>query len=155
MVDDNAVFLMDATAILKEAGLEVMTAMPTDETLRLPDDHDHRLTAPVAGIGAPGSENGSERARHAGRHWPASSIMVASSRRYPVPGEGPETVTSMGKPSSVEGSTAPHHKVLPEDRMPNPPGGKAEPPASSRCVSPSHESGTAPLRRTLALYLDS
>ena len=120
VVDDNAVILTDASAILQEAGFEVLTAMHADEALRLLAGQGHRLPVLFTDVEMPGSMDGFELARHADHHWPAIAIIVASGRRSPKPGELPEGATFIGKPFSAEVVQGHLHKVVPEHRKPEP-----------------------------------
>ena len=120
MVDDNAVILTDASAILQEAGFEVLTAMHADEALRLLAGQGHRLTVLFTDVEMPGSMDGFELARHADRHWPAIAIIVASGRRSPKPGELPEGATFIGKPFSAEVVQATSTRSSRSTASPNP-----------------------------------
>ena len=120
VVDDDAVILSDASAILQEAGFEVLTAMHADEGLRVLQLHGHRLTVLFTDVEMPGSLDGFGLARHTDQHWPAISIIVASGRRSPQPGELPEKATFIAKPFSAEVVHGHLHKIVPEHRKPEP-----------------------------------
>ncbi len=120
VVDDDAVILSDAVAILEEAGFRVLTAMHADEALDMLGEHGDRLSVLFTDVEMPGFMDGFGLARHTDRHWPAISILVASGRRTPASGELPERASFIGKPFSAEVVHGHLHKVVPEHRKPAP-----------------------------------
>ena len=120
VVDDDAVILCDATAILEEAGFKVITAMHAEEALQHLSENGHQLTVLFTDVEMPGPIDGFGLARHTAHRWPEVAIIVASGRRSPGLGDLPEKATFIGKPFSAEVVHGHLHKVVPEGRKPGP-----------------------------------
>ena len=118
VVDDDAVILCDATAILEEAGFKVITAMHAEEALQHLSENGRQLTVLFTDVEMPGPIDGFGLARHTAQSWPEVAIIVASGRRSPGLGDLPEKATFIGKPFSAELIHGHLHKVVPEGRKP-------------------------------------
>ena len=120
VVDDDAIILTDAANILKDAGFRVFTAMHAEEALELLAENEDGITLLFTDVDMPGRIDGFELAQETARRWPDIAIVVASGRRKPGPHDLPDGSTFVGKPFSAEVVHHHLHKVLPEERKPEP-----------------------------------
>ena len=83
-------------------------------------ENEDDITLLFTDVDMPGRIDGFELAQETARRWPDIAIVVASGRRKPGQHDLPDGSTFVGKPFSAEVVHHHLHKVLPEDRKPEP-----------------------------------
>ena len=98
VVDDDAMILMDACAILEDAGFCCHEAGTSGEAIELLTEHAEWITLLFSDVEMPGDIGGFGLAHHVDKHWPHIEIVIASGRITPVAGDLPDKVTFISKP---------------------------------------------------------
>ncbi|MEH3061542.1 MAG: response regulator [Methylobacterium radiotolerans] len=120
VVDDDPLILMDACAIVEDAGFRPLEAHTGDAAIALLDRHDGQVDLLFTDVQMPGSRDGFALAREAATRWPHIRILVASGQMTPGPGDLPDGAHFIGKPFSAEVVHDRLKELLPEERKPEP-----------------------------------
>lgn len=120
VVDDDAIVLMDACDILRDAGFRTIDAMNGDEAKPLLEKQGADVTLLFTDVEMPGDTNGFALARHAAERHPEIEIVVCSGRIKPQEGDMPEKATFIAKPFSVEVVHGHLREKLPDGKKPEP-----------------------------------
>jgi DNA-binding NtrC family response regulator len=120
VVDDDALILMDASEILKDAGFRVYEAEDSDQAKALLNDKGAHVTLLFSDVEMPGQTNGFALAHHVAERWPEIEIVIASGRIKPAPGDMPEKATFIGKPFNAAMIHGHLREKLPEGKKPEP-----------------------------------
>jgi DNA-binding NtrC family response regulator len=120
VVDDDALILMDASEILKDAGFRVYEADDGDQAKTLLVDKGHDVTLLFSDVEMPGETNGFALAHHVAEHWPEIEIVIASGRIKPGAGDMPEKATFIGKPFNAAMIHGHLREKLPDGKKPEP-----------------------------------
>jgi len=120
VVDDDALILMEATAILEDAGFQVLEAMNVVQALGILDRHHEAVHLLFTDVHMPGEADGFDLARQTAARWPHIAVVVASGQAEPEPGDLPAGATFIGKPFSAEIVRYHVRKTLPDERHPEP-----------------------------------
>lgn len=90
VVDDDPIILIDACAILEDAGFRVYEASTGNEAKALLDEHYSCVTLLSLDVEMPEDTSGLVLAHHVAEHWPWIEIVIASGRLLPEVGGLPE-----------------------------------------------------------------
>lgn len=120
VVDDDALILMDASEILKDAGFRVFEADDGDQAKLLLADKGAHVTLLFSDVEMPGLTNGFALARHVAERWPEIEIVIASGRLKPADGDMPEKATFIGKPFTQAMIHGHLREKLPDGKKPEP-----------------------------------
>ena len=120
VVDDDALILMDASDILKEAGFRVYEAGSGDEAKRLLQTHGGDVILLFSDVDMPGETNGFALARHVDEHWPEIVIVIASGRVSPEAGDMPDRASFISKPFHARMVLDHLRRTLPDGKKPEP-----------------------------------
>lgn len=120
VADDHPLILLDACAILEDAGFRVLEARNGDEALRMLQDHAGRVQLLFTDVQMPGSLDGFALARETARCWPHIKIMVASGAVTPGPDDMPEGAHFLSKPFSAAAVHDRLKELLPDGQKPEP-----------------------------------
>jgi CheY-like chemotaxis protein len=97
VVEDDPLIRLGISAILTDAGLEVVEAANAGQGIAsLEADSSIRLV--LTDVDMPGSMDGLKLAHHVSRQWPPVRIIVVSGKVVPKPGELPPDARFLGKP---------------------------------------------------------
>jgi CheY-like chemotaxis protein len=97
LVEDDPMLRLGASAVLTDAGYEVLEAADGDEALAvLETEHDIRLM--ISDIQMPGSLDGVKLAHAVRRRWPPVEVLLTSGRCIPTQDELPSRVRYLPKP---------------------------------------------------------
>ena len=118
VVDDDALILADATAILEDAGFQVLEAMNVAQALDVLERHHVAVHLLFTDVQMPGDENGFDLARRTSERWPHIAVVVASGRAAPEPGDLPEGATFICKPFSAEIVRQHVRESMPDEKQP-------------------------------------
>ena len=102
VVDDDASLRMDIAEILKQAGFRTLEAGDGDEAILVLEQRHLDVSLLFSDMEMPGSRDGLALAREVAVKWPYVSIVIASGRIRPAPGELPAGTHFIGKPFSPE-----------------------------------------------------
>ncbi|GJD46670.1 Sensor histidine kinase RcsC [Methylobacterium cerastii] len=118
VVDDDALILMEAADILKDAGFVVLEAMNVAQAIKVLDEHHGKVHLLFTDVQMPGQGDGFELARRTAELWPHIAIVVASGDIRPAHGDLPAGATFIPKPFSP--SVVRHHirKTMPSEKHP-------------------------------------
>ncbi len=119
VVDDDPIILMNACAIVEDAGFFALDATNVAEALALFEAHGEAIALLFTDVQMPGNRNGFELAREVAKRWPETTILVASGNRKPAAGELPEGGRFLGKPFSAALVHETMLELLPEGRAPS------------------------------------
>lgn len=100
VVDDDVLVRMTALDILEDAGFRTFEAENAEEALAVLHGHHVSIVVLFTDVNMPGAMDGFRLARETAQHWPHVSILVASGRHKPGPGEMPEGRISSASPSA-------------------------------------------------------
>lgn len=120
VVDDDMMILMDACAILEEAGFRPLEATTADEALDVLAQYDGQVQLLFTDVQMPGSRDGFALARETAARWPHIKILVASGNLKPAPDDLPEGAMFLGKPFSAELVHTRLKELLPDGQKPGP-----------------------------------
>lgn len=118
VVDDDDVLRMDVAEILEQAGFETLEAPDGDEAIVVLEQHHLNVTLLFSDVEMPGSRNGFALAREVAVRWPSISLVIASGRLSPGPGDLPEGAHFISKPFSAEMVHGHLREMLPDDIKP-------------------------------------
>lgn len=99
VVEGDAMIRLDVVSILEEAGIEAIEATSADEAIVVLEARSD-IAVVFTDIEMPGSINGLKLAFVVRHRWPPVTIIIASGRVRPKPGEMPAEVTLLPKPYS-------------------------------------------------------
>ena len=120
VVDDDAIILMDACEILKQAGFDCHDAQSGEDALPILDEHGRTITLLFTDVEMPGEVNGFALARYAAERFPEIEIVVCSGRLTPDDGELPPQASFIPKPFSVSVVHDHLREKLPDGKKPDP-----------------------------------
>ncbi len=120
VVDDDDLLRMDVAEILEGVGFRPLEACDGDEAIVVLEQRHLDVTLLFSDVEMPGSRNGFAVAREVAVRWPYISLVIASGRLRPGPGELPEGARFIGKPFSAEVVHGHLRELLPEHRKPEP-----------------------------------
>jgi CheY-like chemotaxis protein len=101
IVEDEPLIRMLLAETLEEAGFAVIEAERADEALDLLSTKAEEINVMVTDIHMPGPMTGIDLARYAREHWPWITVVVASGRAVPAPGELPKDTRFLLKPYAL------------------------------------------------------
>ncbi|MGZ7866788.1 response regulator [Methylobacterium radiotolerans] len=111
---------MTALDILEDAGFRTFEAENAEEALAVLHGHHVSIVVLFTDVNMPGAMDGFGLARETAQHWPHVSILVASGRHKPGPGEMPEGAHFVGKPFNAEVVRDRLKQMLPDGQKPDP-----------------------------------
>ncbi|MEE7451310.1 response regulator [Methylobacterium radiotolerans] len=120
VTDDDALVRMTALDILEDAGFRTFEAENAEDALVVLREHHASIVVLFTDVNMPGPMDGFGLARETARDWPHVSILVASGRHKPGPGEMPEGAHFVGKPFSAEVVYDRLKQMLPDGQKPDP-----------------------------------
>lgn len=120
VVDDDFLIRTDAAEILRTAGFRVLEAEHGDAAHALMETRHQDVVLLFTDVQMPGRLDGFALARAVAKAWPHVSIVVASGRSKPGPGDMPDKARFVGKPFSAEMVHAHLHEILPDGQKPEP-----------------------------------
>jgi CheY-like chemotaxis protein len=120
VVDDEPLVRMLACDILEDAGFRTLDAGTGDAAIAILHAHADEIVLLFSDVEMPGRLDGFALARETARVWPRLSIVVASGRRPPGPGDMPEHARFIPKPFSAEMIYEHLREILPDGRKPEP-----------------------------------
>ncbi|GAN51989.1 response regulator receiver protein [Methylobacterium sp. ME121] len=120
VVDDDVLVRMTALDILEDAGFRTFEAENAEEALAVLHGHHVSIVVLFTDVNMPGAMDGFGLARETAQHWPHVSILVASGRHKPGPGEMPEGAHFVGKPFNAEVVRDRLKQMLPDGQKPDP-----------------------------------
>jgi CheY-like chemotaxis protein len=97
IVEDEAMILMGAAAIVEDLGWEFFEASSADEAIALLEKH-QQITAVFTDIQMAGSMDGLELVAYAHRNWPPLKFIIVSGNHVPTAIEMPEGARFFLKP---------------------------------------------------------
>jgi CheY-like chemotaxis protein len=97
VVDDDALTLMTAIAILEDAGYTVISAHDAEGAMQALQQHP-QIAGLFTDINMPGAMDGLALAHETRRLWPAIQILLASGAVHPVASEMPDRGQYLRKP---------------------------------------------------------
>ncbi|AWN55410.1 response regulator [Methylobacterium sp. 17Sr1-1] len=118
MVDDDALVRMTAADILEDAGFQTLEASTGDEAIALLAEKHATIALLFTDVQMPGSRDGYAVARETADLWSHISIVVASGRAYPAPGDMPDGAVFINKPFSAKVVRAHLNEILPDGQKP-------------------------------------
>ncbi|WP_375244146.1 response regulator [Sphingomonas parapaucimobilis] len=119
-VDDDPIILMDARAILEDAGYRCHEAGDSDAAIELLSTKAEQIMLLFSDVEMPGSIDGFHLAREVSARWPSIDIVIASGRITPQPGDMPENATFISKPFSAGLAHDHLRRTLPDGKKPEP-----------------------------------
>ncbi|WP_426265469.1 response regulator [Sphingomonas sp. PWP1-2] len=120
VVDDDPIILMDACAILEDAGFRFYEASTGDEAKALLDEHSSSVILLFSDVEMPGDTSGFVLAHHVAENWPWIEIVIASGRLLPEAGDLPEKATFIRKPFNTRMVHDHLRNTLPDGKKPMP-----------------------------------
>ncbi|XYD12475.1 response regulator (plasmid) [Methylobacterium sp. NMS12] len=120
VTDDDVLVRLTAVDILEDAGFRTFEAGNAEEALSILREHHASIVVLFTDVNMPGSMDGFELAREVALHWPHVSILVASGRHEPGPGQMPDGAHFVGKPFSAEVVRDRLKQMLPDGQKPDP-----------------------------------
>lgn len=120
VVDDDPLVPMVACDILEEAGFRTLEAGTGDEAITVLEAQGQSVVLLFSDVDMPGRRDGFALARETARRWPQISIVVASGRVRPGPGDMPEHARFIPKPFSAELVYEHLKEILPDGQKPDP-----------------------------------
>jgi two-component system, response regulator PdtaR len=110
VVEDDFLLRMSATAMIEEAGFEVVEAGNADEAITMLESRsDIRLV--FTDIQMPGSMDGLKLAAAVRGRWPPIKIIATSGRHFIRHGDLPEGALFLSKPYTSEGISILLHEL--------------------------------------------
>ncbi|MGW8138487.1 response regulator (plasmid) [Sphingomonas zeae] len=119
-VDDDPLTLMDARAILEDAGYRCHEADDGDAAIELLSTRAEEIMLLFSDVEMPGSIDGFELAREVSARWPWIDIVIASGNITPEPGDMPENATFISKPFTARLVHEHLRRTLPDGKKPEP-----------------------------------
>jgi CheY-like chemotaxis protein len=120
VVEDDAIVRMDVVEILQNAGFRSLDAADPSEALELLEARGDSIVLLFTDVEMPGEMNGLGLAREVALRWPETSIVVASGRHVPGPGELPDGAAFIRKPFTAELVYNRLQELLPDGAKPEP-----------------------------------
>ena len=120
VVDDDALILMDASDILRDAGFRVHEARSGGEAKAFLEAHSGSVVLLFSDVEMPGEIDVFSLARYVDEHWPAVEIVIASGRALPTPGDMPDKATFISKPFHARMVHDHLRETLPDGKKPEP-----------------------------------
>lgn len=120
VTDDDALIRMTVLDILEDAGFRTFEAEHAEGALAVLREHHALIVVLFTDVDMPGPMNGFGLARETAQRWPGVSILVASGRHAPAPGEIPEGAHFVGKPFSGDVVCDRLKQMLPDGQKPDP-----------------------------------
>lgn len=120
VVDDDAMILMDACAILKDAGFRCLEAEDGNKAVAMLDEHGAHVTLLFSDVEMPGGIDGFELARRAAERWPEIEIVIASGRAHPKDDDLSAHATFIAKPFPARLVHDHLRDKLPDGKQPKP-----------------------------------
>jgi len=118
VVDDDPLVLLVSCMILEEAGYRFFEAGDVEEALGVLRQNGALVSLLFTDVEMPGTSNGFDLARQVAQDWPNITIVVASGRVAPSPGDLPATATFLSKPFTAEVVLEHLRRVLPGNQKP-------------------------------------
>ncbi|RYB06964.1 response regulator [Lichenibacterium ramalinae] len=118
VVDDDAMLRMDVVAMLEDAGFLTLDAEDVDSALSVLGRHHATIALLFSDVDMPGTRDGFGLAREVAARWPGITVVIASGRRRPGPGDLPDGVCFIAKPFSAELVHGHLREIMPEHRRP-------------------------------------
>jgi CheY-like chemotaxis protein len=118
VVDDDPLVLLVSCTILEEAGYRFFEAGDVEEALGVLRQNGALVSLLFTDVEMPGSGNGFDLARQVSQDWPNITIVVASGRVAPGPGDLPASATFLSKPFTADVVLEHLRRVLPGDQRP-------------------------------------
>jgi CheY-like chemotaxis protein len=97
LVEDDPLLRLGASAVLSDAGYEVLEAADAEEAIAMLE-HEPNIRVMISDIQMPGSIDGVKLAHAVRRRWPPIEVLLTSGRHIPGAGELPERVRYLPKP---------------------------------------------------------
>ena len=116
--DDDFLIRLDAAAILRQAGFQVLDAEHGDAAFDLLTVSHPHIVLLFTDVHMPGELDGFALARKVAASWPHISIVVASGHAKPEPGWMPEKARFIAKPFSAELVYTHLQELLPDGHKP-------------------------------------
>lgn len=101
IVEDDAILRLDAADMVTEAGHVAIEASNADDAIALLETRPD-ITTVFTDIEMPGTMDGILLAHAVRNRWPPVTVVVASGRIKPGPGELPDNVAFLAKPYSPQ-----------------------------------------------------
>lgn len=118
VVDDDGLLRMDVMAMLEDAGFLTLDAEDVDSAISVLDRHNATIALLFSDVDMPGARDGFGLAREVAARWPAITVVIASGRRRPEPGDLPDGVCFIAKPFSADLVHGHLREIMPEHRRP-------------------------------------
>ena len=118
VVDDDALMRIDVAEMLEQAGFSTREAEDGDAALEVLERQAAEVALLFSDVEMPGSRDGFALAREVSARWPAITVVIASGRLAPQPGDLPVGVRFIPKPFSCETVHGHLRELLPDARMP-------------------------------------
>lgn len=120
VVDDDPIILMDACAILEDAGFRSLQAGSGEEAKTVLGRVAKHVTLVFSDVEMDGRTDGFVLARHVAEHWPWIEIVIASGRMVPAVGDMPEKASFIPKPFDCDMVHGHLRRSLPDGKLPQP-----------------------------------
>lgn len=120
VTDDDELVRMTVLDILEDAGFRTFEAENAGEALAVLREHHASIVVLFTDVEMPGPMDGFGLARETAQRWPHVSILVASGRHMPAPGDMPDGAHFVGKPFSAEVVRDRLKQMLPGGQKPDP-----------------------------------
>jgi DNA-binding NtrC family response regulator len=120
VVDDDPIILMDACAILEDAGFRFFDAEDGDAAKVLLTEHGDEIILLFSDVEMPGTTNGFALAHYTAATHPWIEIVIASGRVSPATGDMPEKATFIAKPFNNRMVLDHLRRTLPDGKKPQP-----------------------------------
>ncbi|KQU61609.1 histidine kinase [Sphingomonas sp. Leaf339] len=120
IVDDDPIILMDACAIIEDAGFRSLDAVSGDEAKAILAEQADKIILLFSDVEMPGDTNGFALAHHVAEHYPWIEIVIASGRIQPVDGDMPAKASFIQKPFNDRMIHAHLREMLPDGKQPEP-----------------------------------
>lgn len=120
VVDDDPIILMDACAILEEAGFRPLEAGNVADALSVLAERADDITLLFTDVQMPGGRDGFELAREACERWPELKVLIASGAATPQSGDLPDNAVFVPKPFTADVIHTRLQELLPDGEKPEP-----------------------------------
>ena len=120
VVDDDSLILLDAMAILEDAGFRPLEARDADSAELILLEYADEIVLLFTDVQMSGERDGFALARMTAERWPEIGIMVASGLSNPNPGLMPEGAIFLRKPFHAQLIYDRLQVLLPDGKIPEP-----------------------------------
>jgi DNA-binding NtrC family response regulator len=120
VVDDNVLILLDACAMVREAGFRPLDACDVDAAIAHLERHTTDIALLFTDVQMPGGRDGFDLAREVAARWPTITILVASGLITPEPDQLPDGAVFIQKPFGADVVHQHLRDLLPDGRKPEP-----------------------------------